>query len=106
MLNYSFWDLVSCIFKPLFYLFKLYSIWLFYFWCWRIPFADLLYVSHSYCLIFLVCLVTFLSAVVFSFSLEFYIWEIDELWIETEFLQAALALVSANCLVELPDWDS
>ena len=57
-----------------------------YFWCWRIPFADLLYVSHSYCLIFLVCLVTFLSAVVFSFSLEFYIWEIDELWIETEFL--------------------
>ena len=35
---------------------------------------------------FLMCLVTFLSTVVFSFSLEFCIWEMDELWIETEFL--------------------
>lgn len=52
---------------------------------WR-SFLGLLYVSHSYCLIFLVCLVIFLSTVISSFSLEFFLWEIDELWIEAKFL--------------------
>lgn len=40
--------LLFLIVSSLFYLFKLYSIWLFYFWYLRIPFADLFWVCYMF----------------------------------------------------------
>lgn len=97
---------VSHIFK-LSYFFKSYSIWVFYFQCLRIPFADLFlgrglfYISHLYCLIFLLCLVTSFLL----WTLHFLWNSISELWIEAEFLLVGLALASASCLVEWLNWD-